>query len=195
MDCRSPPRAANRYSGNSPTRSSCRCRRSRRRRRRASGWCKDRASKAISRISMRSMNGGRAPGSRRREIGDMGAIELVEIPSGRESNDNIVVFFRPAQPLSPQHPAKFAYSITWTRRTGPAQGHWPSGRNPFRRQHRPQTARVPAGFRRCRREARRIAARSVRLRRQNIQCHPRLQRRIAWLARQLRDRSERCRAD
>jgi periplasmic glucans biosynthesis protein len=43
----------------------------------------------------------------------MGAVELVEIPSGRESNDNIVAFFRPAQPLSPQHPAKFAYTITW----------------------------------------------------------------------------------
>jgi periplasmic glucans biosynthesis protein len=44
----------------------------------------------------------------------MGAVELVEIPSGRESNDNIVAFFRPAQPLSPQHPAQFAYTITWT---------------------------------------------------------------------------------
>jgi periplasmic glucans biosynthesis protein len=42
-----------------------------------------------------------------------GAIELVEIPSGRESNDNIVAFFRPAQSLTANHPAHFAYRITW----------------------------------------------------------------------------------
>jgi periplasmic glucans biosynthesis protein len=42
-----------------------------------------------------------------------GAVELVEIPSGRESNDNIVAFWRPAQPLTPGHPAQFAYRITW----------------------------------------------------------------------------------
>jgi periplasmic glucans biosynthesis protein len=43
-----------------------------------------------------------------------GAVELVEIPSGRESNDNIVAFYRTAQTLSPGHPAQFAYRITWT---------------------------------------------------------------------------------
>jgi glucans biosynthesis protein len=42
-----------------------------------------------------------------------GAVELVEIPSGRESNDNIVAFWRPAQPLMPGHPAHFSYRITW----------------------------------------------------------------------------------
>jgi len=42
-----------------------------------------------------------------------GAVELVEIPSGRESNDNIVAFWRPAQPLQANHPAHFAYRITW----------------------------------------------------------------------------------
>ena len=42
-----------------------------------------------------------------------GAVELVEIPSGRETNDNIVVFWRPAQPLTPGHPAQFAYRVTW----------------------------------------------------------------------------------
>jgi len=42
-----------------------------------------------------------------------GAVELVEIPSGRESNDNIVAFWRPAQVLTPGHPAHFAYRITW----------------------------------------------------------------------------------
>jgi len=42
-----------------------------------------------------------------------GAVELVEIPSGRESNDNIVVFWRPAQPITPGHPVQFAYRVTW----------------------------------------------------------------------------------
>src|SRR5450631_1092585 len=43
-----------------------------------------------------------------------GSVELVEIPSGRESNDNIVVFWRPAQSLMPGHPAHFAYRIIWS---------------------------------------------------------------------------------
>ncbi len=42
-----------------------------------------------------------------------GSVELVEIPSGRESNDNIVAFWRPTQPLTPGHPAHFAYRIIW----------------------------------------------------------------------------------
>ena len=47
--------------------------------------------------------------------GDWGAgsVELVEIPSGRESNDNIVTFWRIAQPLAPGRPAQFAYRIVW----------------------------------------------------------------------------------
>jgi glucans biosynthesis protein len=43
-----------------------------------------------------------------------GSLELVEIPSGRESNDNIVVFWRPTQSLTPGHPAHFAYRIIWS---------------------------------------------------------------------------------
>jgi glucans biosynthesis protein len=42
-----------------------------------------------------------------------GAVELVEIPSGRETNDNIVAFWRPAQSLTPGHPAHFAYRVIW----------------------------------------------------------------------------------
>jgi glucans biosynthesis protein len=42
-----------------------------------------------------------------------GAVELVEIPSGRESNDNIVTFWRPAHGLGPAHPGHFEYRITW----------------------------------------------------------------------------------
>jgi periplasmic glucans biosynthesis protein len=42
-----------------------------------------------------------------------GAVELVEIPSGRESNDNIVAFWRPTHGLMAGHPAHFEYRITW----------------------------------------------------------------------------------
>jgi glucans biosynthesis protein len=42
-----------------------------------------------------------------------GAVELVEIPSGRETNDNIVAFWRPSHGLTAGHPAHYEYSITW----------------------------------------------------------------------------------
>lgn len=42
-----------------------------------------------------------------------GAVELVEIPSGRETNDNIVAFWRPSQALSPAHPVHYAYQLDW----------------------------------------------------------------------------------
>jgi glucans biosynthesis protein len=42
-----------------------------------------------------------------------GGVELVEIPSGRESNDNIVVFWRPARGFTPNQPQRFEYRITW----------------------------------------------------------------------------------
>jgi glucans biosynthesis protein len=42
-----------------------------------------------------------------------GSVELVEIPSGRETNDNIVAFFRPAATLTPSHPVHFAYHLGW----------------------------------------------------------------------------------
>ena len=52
--------------------------------------------------------------------GDWGAgsVELVEIPSGRETNDNIVAFWRPTQSLTPGHPAHFAYRIVWSAEPG-----------------------------------------------------------------------------
>lgn len=48
-------------------------------------------------------------------VGDWGpgSVELVEIPSGRETNDNIVAFWRPAQPLAPGHATHLAYRIIW----------------------------------------------------------------------------------
>jgi glucans biosynthesis protein len=42
-----------------------------------------------------------------------GAVELVEIPSGREYNDNIVAFWRPASPVPVGHQAHFAYHLSW----------------------------------------------------------------------------------
>jgi periplasmic glucans biosynthesis protein len=42
-----------------------------------------------------------------------GSVELVEIPSGRETNDNIVAFWRPAASLPAGHAAHFAYHLTW----------------------------------------------------------------------------------
>jgi glucans biosynthesis protein len=42
-----------------------------------------------------------------------GAVELVEIPSGRATNDNIVAFWRPAHGLTTGHLAHFEYRITW----------------------------------------------------------------------------------
>jgi glucans biosynthesis protein len=51
-----------------------------------------------------------------------GTVELVEIPSGRESNDNIVAFWRPTQPLAQGHPAHFAYRIVWCAEPQQPQG-------------------------------------------------------------------------
>lgn len=42
-----------------------------------------------------------------------GAVELVEIPSGRETNDNIDAFFQPARTLRRGQAAHFAYRLTW----------------------------------------------------------------------------------
>ena len=57
----------------------------------------------------------RRPGAWITPMGDWGpgAVELVEIPSGRESNDNIVAFWRPAHGLTAGHPAHFEYRVTW----------------------------------------------------------------------------------
>lgn len=47
-----------------------------------------------------------------------GDVELVEIPSGRENNDNITAFWRPARPLTPGHAVHFAYRINWLEEPG-----------------------------------------------------------------------------
>ena len=42
-----------------------------------------------------------------------GAVMLVELPSADEFTDNIVAFWRPAQPLLPGSGNAFAYTLTW----------------------------------------------------------------------------------
>ena len=137
-----------------------RCRPSPRSRRRVSGWCSARAIRVISRISRICTSGGRAPGWSRRAIGVPGAVELVEIPSGRESNDNIVAFWRPAQGLAAGHPAQFAYRLTWLAEPALPEGPRRGRGDPLRRQPRRQAPRLHPGHRRRRREDRRPAARS-----------------------------------
>lgn len=42
-----------------------------------------------------------------------GSVELVEIPSGREYNDNIVAFWRPSAIIPAGHATHFAYHLIW----------------------------------------------------------------------------------
>lgn len=44
-----------------------------------------------------------------------GGVELVEIPSDREFNDNIVAFWRPSRVLKPGAPMHYAYALRWGR--------------------------------------------------------------------------------
>lgn len=43
----------------------------------------------------------------------MGGVELFEIPSEEEIHDNIVTFWKPAQPLTAGRPHTYTYSLTW----------------------------------------------------------------------------------
>ncbi len=51
-----------------------------------------------------------------------GPVELVEIPSGRETNDNIDAFFQPARTLRRGQAAHFAYRLTWLAQPGLPRG-------------------------------------------------------------------------
>jgi len=42
-----------------------------------------------------------------------GAVELIEIPAEEEIHDNIVAFWRPAAPIAPGKPMRFAYRLHW----------------------------------------------------------------------------------
>jgi glucans biosynthesis protein len=69
-----------------------------------------------------------------------GHVELVEIPSDSETNDNIVAFWRPGNRIEPGAPFRFAYRLTWpddspgprglARVTRSARGHAWQGVNP-----------------------------------------------------------------
>ena len=51
-----------------------------------------------------------------------GAVVLVEIPTGDEFMDNIVAFWRPAEPLRAGGEYSFSYRVTWTRAPAPQAG-------------------------------------------------------------------------
>ena len=51
-----------------------------------------------------------------------GAVELVEIPSGRETNDNIVAFWRPAQAPAAGPSGAFRYRLSWLAEPDVPQG-------------------------------------------------------------------------
>ncbi|MCX7289194.1 MAG: glucan biosynthesis protein [Rhodobacterales bacterium] len=66
---------------------------------------------------------GRRPGLWIEPIGDWGAgaVNLVEIPTANETNDNIVAFWRPAEPLKAGLEHRFDYRLSWCA-TAPAEG-------------------------------------------------------------------------
>ena len=57
-------------------------------------------------------------------LGDWGdgAVVLVEIPTGDEFMDNIVAFWRPAEPLRAGGEYRFDYRVTWTVAPAPQTG-------------------------------------------------------------------------
>lgn len=46
-----------------------------------------------------------------------GQVQLVEIPSNKETNDNILAYWRPEAPIEPGAPFTFAYRLTWPDRS------------------------------------------------------------------------------
>ncbi len=51
-----------------------------------------------------------------------GAVQLVEIPTARETNDNITAYWRPAATFAPGRPWRFAYRISWLASPKPQKG-------------------------------------------------------------------------
>ena len=51
-----------------------------------------------------------------------GAVELVELPTNRETNDNITAFWRPAVVVAPGKPWHIAYRLTWNAQPKPQKG-------------------------------------------------------------------------
>lgn len=44
-----------------------------------------------------------------------GRVELVQIPSDSQKNDNIVAYWLPQTPVTPAHPLRFKYHLSWQR--------------------------------------------------------------------------------
>ncbi len=57
-----------------------------------------------------------------REGWGRGAVTLVEIPTDDEIYDNIVAYWRPAEPLAPGDSLAFGYDMTWSARTARGAG-------------------------------------------------------------------------
>ncbi len=70
-----------------------------------------------------------------------GHVELVEIPTASELNDNVVTFWVPDEPLRPGRPMSFSYALYWY---GDDPGRPPGGRVVATRRDR---GTVPNGFR------------------------------------------------
>jgi len=57
-------------------------------------------------------------------LGDWGEgqVQLIEIPSDSETNDNIVVYWRPRQALLPHQAFNYRYRLTWQKDAPGTQG-------------------------------------------------------------------------
>jgi glucan biosynthesis protein len=66
----------------------------------------------------------RRPSAWVQPLGDWGRghVQLVEIPSDSEGNDNIVAYWRPTQGLRQGEPFSFAYRLTWPEDVSPGPG-------------------------------------------------------------------------
>ena len=76
-----------------------------------------------------------------------GAVYLVEIPTGTEFLDNIVAFWRPADPLLTGRTYRFRYRLTWTKSAPPDVYPMPILQSRSGREHdRPATRRYVVDF-------------------------------------------------
>ena len=65
------------------------------------------------RTAKRAMSCGRAPGSSRSDLGDAGRVELVQLQTPDETNDNIVAYWVPREPPAVGQPLDLAYRLHW----------------------------------------------------------------------------------
>ena len=75
-------------------------------------WCSATATSITIRISRRVPSCVRAPGSRRRAWGE-GRVELVEIPTKSDTNDNVVAYWVPNNVPEPGKMGAWSYAVYW----------------------------------------------------------------------------------